>query len=288
VPARIALFSDIHGNTPGLRAVLEDIRREGCTRAYMLGDLINGVDPHGCIQVLRQWADAERIELDCLKGNGEEYLLTPNRDALLERDEDWNLDMVQLTAWWEAHVTPDDLAWIATFQDYIRWDSTLLVHDRPQDRLEPQSWHNPDIEPQYQEWFFHSPGVGLRTTEAEWQSLWAYMDANRLTRVFCGHSHEALLRRFENKLICNIGSAGSPLDGDPRASWVSLTGDSKLTMHRVAYDVSQTHALIDRTDYHGFDGPGYKEAYKKWFATGLHWKLHMPRPDPGAHDTLKV
>jgi hypothetical protein len=124
VPDTIALFSDTHGNTPGLRAVLDDISRAGCTRAYMLGDLINGVDPHGCIQLLREWADTEHVELACLKGNGEEYLLTPDRGALPQHDEDWNLDMIQLTAWWEAHLTPDDLAWIATFQDYIRWDGS--------------------------------------------------------------------------------------------------------------------------------------------------------------------
>ena len=77
-----ALFSDIHGNSPALRAVLADIQRAGCTRVFMLGDLINGIDPHGCVTALREWATTTGVELECLKGNGEEYLLTPDREAL--------------------------------------------------------------------------------------------------------------------------------------------------------------------------------------------------------------
>ena len=118
---RVALLSDIHGNSPALKAVLEDIRDQGCSQVFMLGDLINGVDPHGCVQILREWKEAGDIELTCLKGNGEAYLLTPDRDALPRQTESWNTDMIHLVDWWENHMTQEDIECVHTFQDFILW-----------------------------------------------------------------------------------------------------------------------------------------------------------------------
>src|SRR5690349_1425714 len=102
--------------------------------------------------------------------------------------------------------------------------------------------------------------------EADWQALWAYMDAHGFRQVFCGHTHVPFMRTHADRLVCNLGSAGAPLDGDPRACWVSFEpGASVATLHRVAYDVAATHALIDANpDYYDFQTPGFVAAYKKW------------------------
>jgi predicted phosphodiesterase len=278
---RTAMLSDVHGNSVALRAVLEDIQDQRCTQLFMLGDIINGLDPHGCIRLLRDWSERGNVPLSCLKGNGEAYLLTPDRNALASNAEEWNVDMLQLVQWWEDHLSADDMEWLGSFHDLIRWNNACLVHDRPSDRLTPQSWHNPAIAPKYQEWFYHAPGLTPQMPAADWQALWALMDAHHFLQVFCGHSHIPFYREFEGRQVCNIGSAGASLDGDPRASWVLVTGSlgaqPEITIRRVAYDVGQFHRLIDQTPYHGFQVPGYREAYKKWFATGVHWKAFMPR-----------
>jgi predicted phosphodiesterase len=276
----IAFLSDIHGNSPALKAVLEDIRDQGCSQVFMLGDLINGVDPHGCVQALRQWQEVTNVELTCLKGNGEAYLLTPERDALPRQTESWNTDMIRLADWWEAHLTREDIEWIHTFQDFILWNDACLVHDRPMDRLSPESWHVPELETRYQEWFFHSPGIHPDLTDEEWQTLWTYMDSHNFSQVFCGHTHIPFCREFKGKAVCNLGSAGATLDGDPRASWVKVEqlpgNDLIISIRRVDYDIALIHQLIDQTpDYYGFQVPGYTEAYKKWFSTGIHWKVHL-------------
>lgn len=278
---RTALLSDTHGNTPGLAAVLADIQRQACAQVFMLGDLINGVDPHGCVQLLRQWAADTGVPLACLKGNGEEYLLTPDRAAMPATDQDWNQDMLQLTQWWEDHLTAGDLAWIRTFQDYILWDGACLAHDSPLDRMQPERWHTPGLAPQYQEWFFHSPGVTEEMPADRWQELWNFMAERDLARVFIGHSHVPFLRAQGGRLVCNLGSAGAPLDGDPRPSWALVeaeaSGARTVTLRRVDYDLALTQNLIDATpDYHGFASADYQAAYKKWFATGLHWRVHLP------------
>jgi predicted phosphodiesterase len=278
--ASIAFLSDIHGNSPALKAVLEDIERVGCSKVFMLGDLINGFDPGGCVQILRQWVESTRVELDCIKGNAEAYLLTPDRAHLPRQDEDWNTDVMGLVDWWEARLTKEDLAWIRTFQDYIFWEDACLVHDRPMDRLTPESWHLPDIEPKYQEWFFHSPGIKPNMKEADWQTLWSFMEMRGYLHVFCGHTHIPFYREHNGRHVCNTGSVGVPQDGDPRPSWVLVAqrpnAGLDISIRRVEYDVELIQRIVDETpDYYDFKIPGYQEAYKKWLATGIIWREHL-------------
>jgi len=48
------------------------------------------------------------------------------------------------------------------------------------------------------------------------------------------------------------------------------------SIKRVDYEVSTTHAIIESNlDYYDFNMPGYREAYKKWIATGIFWRKHI-------------
>jgi len=280
IPAKVAVLADIHGNSPALQAVLEDIQHNECSQVFVLGDIINGVDPHGCIELLRKWSDAQDIELACLKGNAEFYLLTPELEALPRKNEPFNAYLVQLIQWFRDHLSETDLEWIRSFPDFIRWNDAGLAHDSPVDRLSPQSWHIPNIELKYQEWFYHSPGIQSDMAEHKWQKLLDFMDEWNLEQVFCGHTHIPFYREFDRKLICNVGSVGAPLDGDPRASWVMVeelsTKEQTITIRRVDYDITRIHQLIDQTpDYPAFITLGIQEAYKKWLSSGVHWKVYL-------------
>ena len=121
-----AFFSDVHGNVPALQAVLADIEAAGCSRVFFLGDLINGVDPHGCVQLLRTWSATRSISLTCLKGNAEAYLTTPDRVSLPRQAEAWNQEVLALVQWFEDHLTAEDLAWIATLPAALRWTRRAL------------------------------------------------------------------------------------------------------------------------------------------------------------------
>jgi predicted phosphodiesterase len=274
---KTALISDIHGNSPALRAVLADIQRENCAELLMLGDIVNGLAPHDCVTLLRDWGNANQVKISCIKGNAEAYLLTPNRAAMPRQDEAWNRDMLALVQWFEDQLSESDLAWIASFPATLRWQDAELVHDSPLDRLLVQSQSAPDILPIYREWFFHGHGIKPDMPEAEWQKLLAYMETENLSHVFSGHTHVPFARALGERVVCNLGSAGAPLDGDPRPSWVLLDGDSAPSIRRVEYDIALIHQLIDATpDYPDFKMPGFQQAYKTWFATGIHWKAHLP------------
>ena len=115
---------------------------------------------------------------------------------------------------------------------------------------------------------------------AEWQQLLTFMDGHGIRRVFCGHTHLPFMRNIAGRTICNAGSLGAPNHGDPRAVWVlqeELPGqEATLTFRPVAYDVAHIHRLIDAApDYPDGRIPGFAEAYKKWFSTGIHWKAHL-------------
>ena len=277
---RSALLSDIHGNSPALQAVWEDIVRNECFQVFVLGDIINGIDPHGCVELLNQWRETSAVKLACIKGNAETYLLTPDLDALWDRKEPWNADVIRRIKWFESRLSEADLKWIRSFPDFIFWNNACLVHDSPIDRLDPHSWHKPEIEPKYQEWFYHSPGIVENMETAEWQKILAFMTARGFTQVFCGHTHNPFLREIGGKLICNVGSVGIPCDGNPQAAWVMLEekpdGKPVIKIQRVDYDIARIHLLIDDTpDYPYFQLPGIKGAYKKWFSTGIHWRAHL-------------
>ena len=61
---RLAFFSDVHGNTVALRAVLGDLKTQTVDGVYCLGNLVGyGPDPNGVVELLRSEG------IPCLLGN---------------------------------------------------------------------------------------------------------------------------------------------------------------------------------------------------------------------------
>jgi diadenosine tetraphosphatase ApaH/serine/threonine PP2A family protein phosphatase len=66
--------------------------------------------------------------------------------------------------------------------------------------------------------------------------------------VVYGHIHRPFVRPLGTMTVANSGSVGSPLDGDPRASYV-LIEDREAQIVRVEYDVEREIALLLSSDY---------------------------------------
>lgn len=125
---------------------------------------------------------------------------------------------------------------------------------------------NMEIKPQHREWFFHGLGIRPDMAEAEWQELIGFMDTEGLQQFFYGHTHMPFSIKIGDRLICNAGSVGASLDGDPRAAWVMYSdephGIPKVSIRRIPYDVPAILDLIDQTpNYYLFSKPGFREAY---------------------------
>jgi predicted phosphodiesterase len=274
---RMAILSDIHGNTAALEAVLADIQHQACRQVLVLGDIINGFDPHGSLELLRSWSDQQGVTLSCIKGNAEMYLLTPGLEDLPGKDEPMNAAVLALIGWFKDHLTPEDLEWIESFPSWLRWGSACLVHDTPQDRLHPESWHKTGLASQYQEWFYHSPGIQPGDEQGRWERLLSLMRAEGFAQVYCGHTHVAFTREISGRLVCGVGSAGLPLDGDPCPCWALVQenpdGRHTVRLQRVQYDISRAQEMVDRNpDFPDHGQPGFAQAYKRWLATGILWQ----------------
>jgi predicted phosphodiesterase len=68
--------------------------------------------------------------------------------------------------------------------------------------------------------------------------------------LVCGHTHIPFIKRIGGVLIVNCGSAGQPVDGDPRPSYavVSIDG-TKVNAHiiRFNYDVNEVVTALKNT-----------------------------------------
>jgi predicted phosphodiesterase len=195
---RIGVISDIHGNSPALRAVLEDLRQHGCDRLVVLGDIINGVDPEGCVALLREWGD-----IVCVRGNAEAYTLTPDLESLPDDEMFSSAELIQLVSWFRAQLTVESLQWLTDFPDFLIEDGTCYVHNSPIDRKEKQRWHRPNIDDKYQEWFYHSPGIQLGMPDEQWDELIEFLHRYNILYVFCGHTHVPFQRKTGDRLVVN-------------------------------------------------------------------------------------
>ena len=278
---RVALLADIHGNSPALRAVLEDVKRAGCTRLFVLGDIINGHDPAGCVNLLQSGSGS----IQALRGNAEDYLLTPDLESFPNRHEPLYAWLIRLLRWYQQRLSPAHLSWLSSLPDTIRWNGACLAHDSPLDRLFAKQHHVQGIDVKYQELIFHSPGIYPDTAGGQLEPVLNWMEADRISQVYIGHTHVPFIAWHGSRLVCNVGSVGAPLDGDPRAAWVLAEGAPEesptVTIRRVEYKISEILAMVDaNVDYPDFDQPGMLHAYKQMLQTGIHWRVHLNEVNP--------
>ena len=220
----IGFFSDVHGNLAALEAVLLDLRSKGVSRLYCLGDLVGyGPDPNEVIDLIQ----AEDIRT--VLGNYDDGVGFERgscgcfyADSEAERIGTASYEFTVRT------VTADR-------KEYLRG----LPHEmRP--RVEGYSLHLVHGSPRkINEYLL--PQRESRTFER----IAAAEEADIL--VF-GHTHVPWHRVYGGVYFVNVGSAGKPSDGDPRAAYTLLRLDAgqeaQVDEVRVEYDVERTAERI--------------------------------------------
>lgn len=222
---RLALFSDIHSNLPALEAVLADIAAADVDERYVLGDLVGYAPwPNETLELLQRedipivmgnYDDGtgyDRDECGCAYSN-------PIEEAL--GDESF--------AWTKAHTSAANKAFLRGLPPQIRFEQGgrrfLLVHGSPRRMNEYLFEDKPD---------------------STFARIAAGADADV---IVCGHTHKPYTKQVGETLFVNVGSAGKPKDGDPRACWALIEPASdglRVEFRRVAYDLERTaRAIID-------------------------------------------
>lgn len=206
---RILILSDLHGNTWALQAIL---RAAGPVEAVLFaGDAVNyGPSPRGVVSWLRRvGAVAVRGNHDHAAAFGGDPKAAPRKAPLANA----------LLEWTRRELREEDLAYLRSLPLYAVWaaDGTrfALVHGSLQDPLYD---------------YRLDPRVGDEALMEAAESL-------RAEVVVFGHTHIPFVRRIGPKLFVNPGSAGQPLDGDPRASF-ALYQEGEVHLYRVKYDLN--------------------------------------------------
>ncbi|WP_067539597.1 metallophosphoesterase family protein [Nocardia crassostreae] len=184
---RIAVLSDVHGNTLALAAVLAEIDRQRVDLTVNLGDIASGgVDPRGTFDLLRR-----RPEIITVRGNHERQVLTFAADRMSRSD--------RLAA---RLATPDDRVWLESLPVTAEpAPGVLAFHGSPADDL---CYLTETVEP-----------TGLReATDAEIvERLGETYGRHRV--YLCGHTHLQRTRRLpDGSLVVNPGSVGWPAYDD--------------------------------------------------------------------------
>lgn len=249
---RIAVVSDIHGNSAALDAVISDIRRRGIEKIVNLGDTISGpLDPVGTIERLMA------ADFPTISGNHDRWLYDPP-DGKPPLWEDWTLPLIG----------PEHLEWVRALPSLLVIEGILLSHGTP--ASDSENWlHLRDNE------------GGMRAAflwEAE-----APARGHDFPVILSGHTHlPRVVRLADGRLLVNPGSVGCPayLDDRYEPPFVAETGapDARYavlerfgqgwqaSLHAVPYEPGE---MIARAEALG--AAGWREALT------LGWM--RPRPD---------
>ena len=212
---KYAVISDIHGNLPALRAVLEDAGKHGITHYLFAGDYcMSGPWPDECIDVIRAIPE-KRI----VRGNEERYL-----ENLIGKDQSlWTDGQMQISYWCYRNVSEENRDYILSVPH-----KTELECNGVKIRM---SHHSTDFIGEYPFATWNSPELARRTDKKDKgpEEILSDMDRERSNDerfleavskleegvyVF-GHSH--LQWSYASKdgktFLINPGSCGLPLDG---------------------------------------------------------------------------
>jgi diadenosine tetraphosphatase ApaH/serine/threonine PP2A family protein phosphatase len=226
---RIALLSDVHGNLPAFRSVLEDVRGSGAEETWCLGDLVGyGAEPDGCVELARESCEV------CLAGN---------HDLVVTGDipiEDFSSNAATAARWTRENISEEALEFLRGLKPEEPAREPGLYHASPRDPI----------------WEY---------VLSTWQALECIEEMEpRVGAV--GHSHVALffhqngdsevkgsvapggteIDLSDGRWLINPGGVGQPRDGDPRAAWLLLDTESWVAAwRRVEYPIDEAARAIE-------------------------------------------
>lgn len=216
---RVALFSDVHGNTLGLRAVLEAIDRSGGADVLCAaGDLVGGGS--GTDEVMDMLL-SRPVRL--VRGNAEDYVTDLERCLTRER-EDWRRRFLRARAEWVIErLSPSHLRVLRELPQSLTIDlgdrRLLVCHSTPGDPAGTESGDD-------------APGEAVER---------AYGAADAEVVAY-GHIHQAHVRNAAGKLLINVASVGSRPQHDGLSAYTLIDcadGACTVSQHLVPFDAQE-------------------------------------------------
>jgi predicted phosphodiesterase len=239
-PQLKAVLSDIHGNLEALQAVLEDAARQEADAVYCLGDIVGyGPDTRECVDLAMRWPVV-------LRGNFEQALLGDPASlgptaVIAGRSLAWSL--AGLAAPLPSREAAEQRRRFLSGLPRSRQEGDFVfVHASPRDPL--------------YEYLFPEDICNRRKMERAFAAVGRYAvhghthlpgvitdDFRFVAPADVGHAY----RLDGRKTLVDVGSVGQPRDGDWRACYALLDGET-IRWRRVVYDIEATVRKIRDTD----------------------------------------
>jgi putative phosphoesterase len=224
---KLAVFSDIHGNLHGLRAVLADVHAQGADLIWCGGDLVGyGAQPGEVVELIQS------LGIPTVMGNYDDAVGFGRPTCGCNyTDEQAMANGLQSVAWTKAHTNENHKRYLRSlpyqFQRPIAGHQVVLVHGSPAE---------------LNEYLF------AETSDERFETHLVSTGADVL--VF-GHTHKPYHKVLKGKHLINSGSAGKPKHGNPNATYVMITLNPESVeaeIREVPYDYEAAAKLIEASE----------------------------------------
>lgn len=241
---KIAILSDIHGNLPALQIVSAHIEAWRPDYVFVDGDVVNrGPKPAACLNFVRVKEKTSGWRL--IQGNHETYVAAHAENGRSpENGRDFDINRPSYWTYQQLNGAAAGLAdWPAS--------STVTAPDGSKAHITHASrrGNRDSILP-------HTPIAKVRQQIAPAPALFA-----------TAHIHHAFIRRVDETLIVNSGSAGQLCYGDTRASYAQIVwqnGRWRAKIIYLDYDMVQTARDFHESGFLDGAGPVARIIYHEW------------------------
>jgi putative phosphoesterase len=222
----LAFISDIHGNLPALESAFADAQKRGASRFFCAGDMTGyGPFPSEVCRFL------QKHRIPAIIGNYDQKVIAVARHGSIAA-QDMKEKKQKILFWTVEHLSRNTHNYLSHLPESMEstlssGQKILVVHGSPvslDDAVYPS---------------ITSSGLAAKLGDA------------RPDILVCGHTHIPFVKRINGILVVNCGSAGHPVDGDPRPSYALVREGRGLApsgrIIRFDYDKNKTIAALERS-----------------------------------------
>lgn len=229
----IAFLSDVHANLPALEAAVADATARGAERFICAGDMIGyGPFPDEVCLFL------QNRPIPAIMGNYDRKMLTVAEQGLsaLEGTDFKSVPLKskkrKILLWTLENLSHQSRLYLSGLPDQLDMQlpsghMLIVVHGSP---LSMDDVIYPSVT---------KPGLTTKLGDLKPDIL------------ICGHTHIPFVKRVNGILVVNCGSAGQPIDGDPRPSYVLVSTEQGAApsgrVIRFDYDHKRTITALEKT-----------------------------------------
>jgi diadenosine tetraphosphatase ApaH/serine/threonine PP2A family protein phosphatase len=235
-----AIVSDIHSNAEAFEVVLRDVERHGVTDIISLGDFIGyGPSPKDCVDMALNFNII-------LKGNHEEALLEEFQGSSFNLKAraaiEWTREQFSMLVDDEGEREKNARRWdfLGSLENIHHEGDVTFAHGTPRDPVREYLYPRDIYRPKKLEEIFEHVRwvcfVGHTHVPGVWTEDMMYLTPEELNFQY---------KLTNKKTVINVGSTGQPRDGDPRACYVILDGDT-VRFRKLAYPLDKTIDKIKR------------------------------------------